>query len=258
MAQPPCVGATCFRFMPGEVAEMEAVMEKLNGTTPSRFFLESLARKFTASRQAAGVGGEVLPKQVKNWFNNRKYGRTKKTQHGAGSSSIARPSATAYAGSSSGINPTKASPMFEAKSKDGAWYDVDEFLSHSLSESGGRQVQVRLFRFGEAKDDWVDLGNCVRQRSVPCGSIECALVVRGDPVLCFKEGKEEFLNFDARVIEVQRQRHDSRGCRCRFHVRYEHDESEEIIPLRKLRCRPEIKYQRLKTSPAAMGTKKIA
>lgn len=45
----------------------------------------------------------------------------------------------------------------------------------------------------------------------------------------FQEGKEQALYFDAHVLDTQRRRHDVRGCRCRFLVRYDHDQSEVCI-----------------------------
>ena len=41
-----------------------------------------------------------------------------------------------------------------------------------------------------------------------------------------QEGKDQALYFDAKVLDAQRRRHDIRGCRCRFLVRYSHDQSE--------------------------------
>ena len=46
--------------------------------------------------------------------------------------------------------------------------------------------------------------------------------------IIFQEGKEQALYFDARVLDAQRRRHDVRGCRCRFLVRYDHDSSEVL------------------------------
>jgi hypothetical protein len=48
-------------------------------------------------------------------------------------------------------------------------------------------------------------------------------------LLFVQEGKEEALYFDAIVLDSQRRRHDVRGCRCRFLVRYNHDESEVLL-----------------------------
>lgn len=41
-----------------------------------------------------------------------------------------------------------------------------------------------------------------------------------------QEGSEQALYFDADILDVQRRRHDVRGCRCRFWVRYRHDQTE--------------------------------
>ncbi|CAI9757046.1 unnamed protein product [Fraxinus pennsylvanica] len=133
---------------------------------------------------------------------------------------------------------------FEAKSaRDGAWYDVATFLSHRSLETGDPEVLVRFSGFGPEEDEWVNVLKNVRQRSLPCESSECAAVLQGDLILCFQEGKEQALYFDARVLDAQRRRHDVRGCRCRFLVRYEHDQSEEIVPLRKICRRPETDYR---------------
>lgn len=49
------------------------------------------------------------------------------------------------------------------------------------------------------------------------------------PYHILQEGKEQALYFDAHVLDAQRRRHDVRGCRCRFLVRYDHDQSEVCI-----------------------------
>lgn len=133
---------------------------------------------------------------------------------------------------------------FEAKSaRDGAWYDVASFLSHRSVETGDPEVLVRFAGFGAEEDEWVNVRKHVRQRSLPCESSECVAVLPGDLILCFQEGKEQALYFDAHVLDAQRRRHDVRGCRCRFLVRYDHDQSEEIVPLRKVCRRPETDYR---------------
>lgn len=89
-----------------------------------------------------------------------------------------------------------------------------------------QEVRVRFSGFGMEEDEWVNVSKCVRQRSLPCESAECVAVLPGDLILCFQEGKEQALYFDAHVLDAQRRRHDVRGCRCRFLVRYDHDNSE--------------------------------
>ncbi|KAJ4726380.1 Protein SAWADEE HOMEODOMAIN 2 [Melia azedarach] len=133
---------------------------------------------------------------------------------------------------------------FEAKSaRDGAWYDVATFLAHRNLETGDPEVQVRFAGFGPEEDEWVNIKKHLRQRSLPCEASECVAVLPGDLILCFQEGKDQALYFDAHVLDAQRRRHDVRGCRCRFLVRYDHDQSEEIVPLRKVCRRPETDYR---------------
>ncbi|XP_076904747.1 uncharacterized protein LOC143560305 isoform X1 [Bidens hawaiensis] len=133
---------------------------------------------------------------------------------------------------------------YEAKSaRDGAWYDVSTFISHRSLDTGDPEVFVRFAGFGAEEDEWVNVKKNVRQRSLPCEASECVAVLPADLILCFQEGKEQALYFDAHVLDAQRRRHDVRGCRCRFLVRYDHDQSEEIVALRKICRRPETDYR---------------
>ncbi|CAJ1978527.1 unnamed protein product [Sphenostylis stenocarpa] len=144
------------------------------------------------------------------------------------------------------VKATPENPVmeFEAKSgRDGAWYDVATFLSHRYLETNDPEVLVRFAGFGPEEDEWINIRRHVRPRSLPCESSECVVVIPGDLILCFQEGKEQALYFDAHVLDAQRRRHDVRGCRCRFLVRYDHDQSEEIVPLRKICRRPETDYR---------------
>ncbi|KAK4484696.1 hypothetical protein RD792_007288, partial [Penstemon davidsonii] len=154
--------------------------------------------------------------------------------------SPSRPSAQ-----NAGRNASDNSQMeFEAKSaRDGAWYDVESFLAHRSLETGDPEALVRFVGFGPEEDEWVNIRRHVRQRSLPCESSECVAVLPKDLILCFQEGKDQALYFDAHVLDAQRRRHDVRGCRCRFLVRYDHDQSEEIVPLKKVCRRPETDYR---------------
>ncbi|KAI3466079.1 hypothetical protein Pfo_022742 [Paulownia fortunei] len=158
---------------------------------------------------------------------------------------VSHPVPAPSAAQSAGRNASENSQMeFEAKSaRDGAWYDVASFLSHRSLETGDPEALVRFAGFGPEEDEWVNIRRHVRQRSLPCESSECVAVLPGDLILCFQEGKEQALYFDAHVLDAQRRRHDVRGCRCRFLVRYDHDHSEEIVPLRKICRRPETDYR---------------
>ena len=260
MGRPPSSGGPAFRFTHAEVAEMEEHLRHLNNAIPQRNVIQGLAEKFTASAARAGKI-PVQYKQVWNWFQNRRYSQRARTPRGAPppqgkmlptgaeehhpASFRAQGSSSSYPGSHSGKSASDGGQAeFEAKSaRDGAWYDVAAFLSHRLFETGDPEVKVRFSGFGPEEDEWINVRKCVRLRSLPCESAECVAVLPGDLILCFQEGKEQALYFDARVLDAQRRRHDVRGCRCRFLVRYDHDHSEEIVPLRKVCRRPETDFR---------------
>ncbi|KAH7294077.1 hypothetical protein KP509_28G055200 [Ceratopteris richardii] len=149
---------------------------------------------------------------------------------------------------------------FEAKSsKDGAWYDVQTFLDHRIFESGP-EVRVRFAGYGPEDDEWVDVRTAVRQRSVGCEETDCISIFPGDMVLCYLEGTNQALFYDACVIEVERRKHDIRGCRCRFLVQYVHNGAMGVLPLSKLCRRPENVYADTKpldnaSAVVAKGTK---
>lgn len=267
MGRPPSNGTPAFRFSSNEVAEMENVLREHKAQVPSREALEALATKFSSSEERSGKM-PVQMKQVWNWFQNRRYAlRAKQTMLPAvpryDSNAVRNvpqapnavrnvpqapqpvPSPVAVQG---GGRPASDNSLmeFEAKSaRDGAWYDVASFLSHRSLETDTPEVLVRFAGFGAEEDEWVNIRKHVRPRSLPCESSECVAILPGDLILCFQEGKEQALYYDAHVIDSQRRRHDVRGCRCRFLVRYDHDQSEEIVPLRKVCRRPETDYRLL-------------
>ncbi|KAJ3680710.1 hypothetical protein LUZ60_016988 [Juncus effusus] len=218
---------------------------------PSREVINNFAEKFSSSAERVGKV-PVQAKQVWNWFQNRRHAHRAKTYTNNNNN---KSPATKFLHEESSISFRNIAPVpsanvsnvqmeFEAKSaRDGAWYDVSAFLSHRLFETGDPEVRVRFSGFGTEEDEWVNVKKCVRQRSLPCESAECVAVLPNDLILCFQEGKEQALYFDAHVLDAQRRRHDVRGCRCRFLVRYDHDQSEEIVPLRKVCRRPETDYR---------------
>ncbi|KAL6205800.1 PREDICTED: protein SAWADEE HOMEODOMAIN HOMOLOG 2 [Fragaria vesca subsp. vesca] len=264
MGRPPSNGGPSFRFNQAEVAEMEAILHQHNNTMPTRELLMDLAQKFSETAERKGKF-QVQMKQVWNWFQNRRYAIRAKSSKVLGKLNVSpmpRVESTPVRTIPQGPQPIAASihapsvpssarvpsenPIleFEAKSgRDAAWYDVANFLSHRSLESGDPDVLVRFAGFGPEEDEWVNVRKHVRQRSLPCESSECVAVLPGDLILCFQEGKEQALYFDANVLDAQRRRHDVRGCRCRFLVRYVHDQSEEIVPLRKVCRRPETDYR---------------
>ncbi|XP_020523597.1 protein SAWADEE HOMEODOMAIN HOMOLOG 2 isoform X2 [Amborella trichopoda] len=237
------------------VLEMEACLREVNNGIPAREVICALAEKFSASPDRTGKV-TVNPKQVWNWFQNRRYAQRTRLIKAPGKLSVSplpRGEEAAAARNVSNSAPVTSGrhaqdgPQleFEARSaRDGAWYDVAAFISHRMFETNDPEVRVRFSGFGSEEDEWVNVKKCVRLRSLPCETAECVVVLPGDLILCFQEGKEQALYFDAHVLDAQRRRHDVRGCRCRFLVRYDHDQSEqEIVPLRKICRRPETDYR---------------
>ncbi|CAN6461432.1 unnamed protein product [Victoria cruziana] len=236
MGRPSQNGAPAFRFTQNEVMEMESCLRDANNGMPAREVLVMLAEKFSASADRSGKI-VVQTKQVWNWFQNRRYAQRARSSRPPAKLSISplpRDDSISSrhvihpASVPAGKNVADGSQMeFEAKSaRDGAWYDVASFVSHRMFETGDPEVCVRFTGFGSEEDEWINVKKHVRQRSLPCEAAECVVVLPGDLILCFQEGKEQALYFDAHVLDVQRRRHDVRGCRCRFLVRYDHDQSE--------------------------------
>lgn len=227
---------------------METCLLGLKNAIPAREMICAFAEKFNASPDRAGKSF-VQPKQVWNWFQNRRYSQRAKVKI---PKNLIDPSMTRDDSPqvktvgqpisiSQGQNSVyKMQLDFEAKSaRDGAWYDVSVFLAHRKAETDDPEVRVRFTGFGVEEDEWINVRRCVRQRSLPCENVECIALLPGDLILCFQEGKEQALYFDAHIVDAHRRRHDVRGCRCRFLVRYDHDQFEEIVPLRKVCRRPE-------------------
>ncbi|VAI63969.1 unnamed protein product [Triticum turgidum subsp. durum] len=220
-----------FRFTHAEVAKMEEVLNEIDAM-PKRPVIQGLIDHFNASPDRSGNGKvPVQYNQVRNWFHNRRSAQSQRArkmmltpvdeEH--------HPVAGSYFGN---ISSDGGQVQFEAKSaRNGAWYDVAAFLSHRFTETRDPEVLVRFTWFVPEEDEWVDVQKCVRLRS-----LQCVAVLPGDLILCFKEGKARY--FDAQILQVQRRRHDVRGCRCRFLVCYDHDHSEECVSLSKVCRRP--------------------
>ncbi|AQL03550.1 protein SAWADEE HOMEODOMAIN HOMOLOG 2 isoform X1 [Zea mays] len=249
-----------FRFLPAEVKEMEERLFPVTNRRLDHILMDELALKFSCFRRRAGMV-PVKPKQVLNWFyNNRNKTSAKVAAREAhapwefwanhqqararGGSSISKlkpKKATTHAGSSSGNNYIDVyHTKFEAKSaRDGSWYLVEEFLTEKFCESGDLQVLVRFPGFGVEEAEWIDVRTCtLRQRSVPYKATECADVHIWDPVLCYKVSEQSGLYFDAEVHAIERKTHNSgEECDCKILVLYVHDNSEDIVSLKKLRRR---------------------
>ncbi|XP_057437279.1 protein SAWADEE HOMEODOMAIN HOMOLOG 1-like [Lotus japonicus] len=100
------------------------------------------------------------------------------------------------------------------------------------------EVLVRYVGFGKVEDEWVNVKNEMRERSIPLEPSECPKVKDGDLVLCFLERGDYGLYFDARVVRIQMRLHDATDYKCIFTVRFLHDNSEEEIHWKGVCYRP--------------------
>ncbi|XP_030512967.1 protein SAWADEE HOMEODOMAIN HOMOLOG 1-like isoform X1 [Rhodamnia argentea] len=230
-------------FTDAEIEKMEKLLEKSREETCNKEFCQKIAISFNRS---AGRAGKPLIKwtEVQSWFKKRQQEHPKvifAPNSGKNESEIPANCSTDKTNENSqtpkaGQKITDSSELeFEAKSStDGAWYDVDMFLGHRFLGSGEAEVLVRFVGFGAEEDEWINVKKGIRQRSVPLENSECDKVKVGDLLLCFQERRDHAIYYDAHVIGIQRRMHDIRGCRCLFLIRYDHDNTEERVRLRRL------------------------
>ncbi|KAK9273270.1 hypothetical protein L1049_018077 [Liquidambar formosana] len=234
-------------FTKAEIEKMEKLLNGSGEPLLNKEFCQKLTKSFNRSKDRAGKP-VIKWTEVQSWFQERQLDCPSKVTSSPNASkkmSIlpkVRPSNKAHEGPQmkKGEKVADLSELeFEARSsKDGAWYDVDMFLTHRFLTSGEPEVRVRFVGFGAEEDEWVNVKKAVRERSVPLEHSECQKIKVGDIVLCFQERRDQAIYYDAHVLEIQRRLHDIRGCRCLFLIRYDHDNSEERVRSRRLCCRP--------------------
>ncbi|XP_038698376.1 protein SAWADEE HOMEODOMAIN HOMOLOG 1-like isoform X1 [Tripterygium wilfordii] len=224
-------------FTRAEVEKMEKLLNESDVKLMDKEFFQKIAKSFNCS---SGRAGKPIIKwtEVQTWFQERDKHCMPMPEVVPAASPLRK---------TRGRSPIKAGKElpdlseleFEAKSStDGAWYDVESFLTHRFRNSGEAEVLVRFVGFGAEEDEWINVKKAVRERSIPLEHTECNAVKVGDLVLCFQERREQSIYYDAHVIEIQRRLHDIRGCRCLFLIRYDHDKTEERVHLRRLCRRP--------------------
>ncbi|ERN15127.1 hypothetical protein AMTR_s00056p00105160 [Amborella trichopoda] len=227
---------------------MEKLIQESQHESFDPKFYQSITEKFNLASGCVGKN-PIHWEQVKCWFQSKRQtpkDRDTSLPDPSNEVIVLDDSPVKNMHESSAVAPISVDKVsdlseleFEARSaKDGAWYDVALFLTHRILHSGEPEVRVRFTGFGAEEDEWVNVKRAVRRRSIPLESSECGKVMPGDLVLCFREGENLATYFDAHVIEVQRRRHDLRGCRCTFLVRYDHDQAEERVRLRRVCRRP--------------------
>lgn len=234
-------------FTTVEMEKMEKLLQESREELLNKDFCQKLTKSF--NRSSSRAGKPVLKwMELRSWFQSRLLDCPPKVTSSPNASGKLStlpevcPSNKAYESPQMPKGekvPDLSELEFEARSsKDGAWYDVDMFLSHRFLTSGEPEVRVRFVGFGAEEDEWVNIKEAVRVRSVPLEHSECQKVKVGDLVLCFLERRDQAIYYDAHVLEIQRRLHDIRGCRCLFLIRYDHDNTEERVRLRRLCCRP--------------------
>ncbi|KAK9742089.1 hypothetical protein RND81_03G147600 [Saponaria officinalis] len=242
-------------FIDTEIEKLESLYAEYGELSVNRDFCQKVAKGF--NRSAGRAGKPVLKwAEVQSWFQRRtQYRSDKPTPPSKNDKEInLSPDVSNLAACPDASDPKKANGTdqvhkegeklrdlleieFEARSaRDGAWYDVERFLSHRFASSGEVEVRVRFVGFGSEEDEWVNVQSDVRERSIPLENWDCRKINVGDVMLCLQERKDQAIYYDVQISEIKRKMHDIRGCRCIFTVEYIHDKSEENVRLRRL-CR---------------------
>ncbi|KAL4291743.1 hypothetical protein GQ457_14G006380 [Hibiscus cannabinus] len=233
------------QFTLAEVLEMENSYKAKGDETLSEEFCKKLATNFSSSSNRLGKS-TVTWQQVQHFFQEKQM--EKQTEQDPSAMALDLFVDLSDANSSKpleimhqrkGTAEDLKELSFEARSsKDYAWYDVETFLNYRVLYNGELEVRVRFSGFAKAEDEWVNVENAVRERSIPLEPSECDLVKIGDLVLCYLDREQFQLYCDAHVVDIQRQSHDAKSCTCVFVVCYDHDYSEENVTLERLCRRP--------------------
>ncbi|MED6152314.1 hypothetical protein PIB30_090736 [Stylosanthes scabra] len=228
-------------FTNSEIKKMEKLLKQSVRLSLGREFCQMIAADFNHSAGHTGKPA-VDWTEIQSWFLTRLQ------------DSLEVPKDLEF---EEGKNIQNTSELkFEARSSiDGAWYDVDKFLAyrfcstskvvssiyhdfHTLQCGSTPEVCIRFVGFGAEEDEWVNIKNAVRERSVPLDNKDCRNLKPGDQVLCFQERKDRAIHYDAHIMKIERKMHDVRGCRCLFLIQYDHDDSEESVRLKRMCRRP--------------------
>nr|XP_009801162.1 PREDICTED: protein SAWADEE HOMEODOMAIN HOMOLOG 1-like isoform X1 [Nicotiana sylvestris] len=235
-------------FSQTEIEKMENLINESSEQVCDPEFCKKVAKTFMRSQ---GRAGKPIVKwtEVQTWFQNKLQCCSSKDNSAEANQKLpdvtercALDKANESSHTAEGQKvPSQSELEFEARSsRDGAWYDVDSFISHRFLNSGEPEALVRFVSLGSEEDEWVNIRKAVRERSVTLENSECNKLKVGDLVLCFQEGKNQSKYLEAHVIEIQKRLHDIRGCRCLFVIRYGRDDTEETVRLRRLCVRPSI------------------
>ncbi|XP_014515925.1 protein SAWADEE HOMEODOMAIN HOMOLOG 1 isoform X2 [Vigna radiata var. radiata] len=212
-----------------EMLELERIYKDMGEKPLDWKLCQEIARRFSSLSNGAGKTS-LSGQQVEQWFKNRQRASQNKD-----SSSPNLVSLSAGLSSSKDISDL----AFEARStKDIAWHDVALFLNYRVMCSGELEVRVRYAGFSKEQDEWVNVKQGVRVRSIPLAPSECQKLQDGNLILCFLERDDYALYCDARIVKIQRRVHDPTECTCTFIIQYLHDQTEEEVSWNRLCIRP--------------------
>ncbi|XP_022885142.1 protein SAWADEE HOMEODOMAIN HOMOLOG 1 isoform X1 [Olea europaea var. sylvestris] len=235
-------------FTLAEIVEMEKKFKESKEKAISQVICQELATKFSCSPHRSEKSS-VKWEQVQGWFQDKEKSLAAKVTSSSSCKAIVAytnpaprrktPKVPVSTISADEAAVALSNLIFEAKSaKDYAWFDVGSFLNYKVHSSGEVAVRVRFAGFNKDEDEWINVQEAVRERSIPLQVSECHKVNVGDLVLCFREDEDYALYCDAHIVDIQRKLHDIEGCRCIFVVRYVTDDFEDKVVLNKLCCRP--------------------
>ncbi|KAI5669179.1 hypothetical protein M9H77_19032 [Catharanthus roseus] len=231
-------------FTNAEIEKMEKLLDDDPEKSVDQQYCKKLARVFNRSK---GRAGKPIVKwtEIENWFQNRQQLNLSQV---TSADNIGKLPDSGETCQSNKVNENSHVPKgekvpsnmeFEARSSsDGAWYDIEKFLSHRFLDSGEAEVLVRFIGFGPEEDEWINVKTAVRERSISLENSECNLVQVGDYVLCFQEQKDQARYHEAHVVGIEKRMHDIRGCRCLFTIKYDHENIQEKVHLNRLCFRP--------------------
>ncbi|XP_017407436.1 protein SAWADEE HOMEODOMAIN HOMOLOG 1 isoform X2 [Vigna angularis] len=212
-----------------EMLELERIYKDMGEKPIDWKLCQEIARRFSSLSNTARKTS-LSWQQVEQWFKNRQ-----RVSQNKDSSSPNLVPLSAGLSSSKDISDL----TFEARStKDVAWHDVALFLNYRVMCSGELEVRVRYAGFSKEQDEWVNVKQGVRERSIPLAPSECQKLQDGNLILCFLERDDYALYCDARIVKIQRRVHDPTECTCTFIIRYLHDQTEEEVSWNRLCCRP--------------------
>lgn len=224
-------------FTTAEIEKMEKSLNETGDKCLNVEFFKKLTRSFNSASGRAGKQ-KLKWSEVQSWYQNNQSDYASKDKN-PDASTLKEPDETTL--TSKGDEEHDYSKLkFEAKSsKDGAWYDVEKFVTYRNSRSKQTEARVRFVGYGPDDDEWLNVKESIRECSLGIDHSECQILKPGNLVVCFQEKNESAKYYDAHIVEIKRKMHDARGCRCDFRIRYNHDNVEETVDLNRLYRRPE-------------------